>query len=39
LVLALASFRLSYIQSVPEVVTDALDRLAKTRAAQRMGNA
>jgi hypothetical protein len=29
----------SYIQSVPEVVSDALDKLAKTRAVQRMGNA
>ena len=29
----------SYIQSVPEVVSDALDALAKTRAVSRMGNA
>jgi integrase len=29
----------SYIQSVPEVVSDALDKLAKGRAVQRMGNA
>jgi integrase len=29
----------SYIQSVPEVVSDALDRLAKNRAVSRMGNA
>ena len=29
----------SYIQSVPEVVSDALDKLAKNRAVQRMGNA
>jgi integrase len=29
----------SYIQSVPEVVSDALDRLAKSRAVQRMGSA
>jgi integrase len=29
----------SYIQSVPEVVSDALDNLAKTQAVQRMGNA
>jgi integrase len=29
----------SYIQSVPEVVSNALDNLAKTRAVQRMGNA
>jgi len=29
----------SYIQSVPEVVSDALDALAKNRAVSRMGNA
>jgi integrase len=29
----------SYIQTVPEVVSNALDRLAKNRAVQRMGNA
>jgi hypothetical protein len=29
----------SYIQSVPEVVSDALDKLAKNRAVQRTGNA
>ena len=29
----------SYIKDVPEVVSDALDKLAQTRAVQRMGNA
>jgi integrase len=29
----------SYIKDVPEVVSDALDNLAKSRAVQRMGNA